>query len=138
MNELANSVTMFDFDATTGALSARKTITTLPADFKGTSYCADIKISSDGRFLYATNRGHDSIAMYRLGEKESFELIGIVPSRGKGPQNLSIMPGGKWLICANMPGDNLSVFAIAPDTGKLAPSGNTIAMPKPSCIVLGE
>ena len=138
VNELANSVTMFDFDATTGALSARKTITTLPADFKGTSYCADIKISSDGRFLYATNRGHDSIAMYRLGDKESFELIGIVPSRGKGPQNLSIMPGGKWLICANMPGDNLSVFAIAPDTGKLAPSGNTIAMPKPSCIVLGE
>jgi 6-phosphogluconolactonase len=138
VNELANSVTMFDFDAATGALSARKTITSLPADFKGTSYCADIKITPNGLFLYATNRGHDSIAMYRLGKNDAFELTGIIPSRGKGPQNISIMPGGQWLVCANMPGDNLSVFAIEPETGKLRPSGNIIEMPKPSCIVQGE
>lgn len=138
VNELANSVTMFDFDATTGALSARKTITTLPADFKGTSNCADIKITPNGLFLYATNRGHDSIAMYRLGKNDTFELTGIIPSRGKGPQNISIMPGGQWLVCANMPGDNLAVFAIEPETGKLTPSGSIIEMPKPSCIVQGE
>jgi 6-phosphogluconolactonase len=138
VNELANSVTMFDFEPGTGALSARKTITTLPADFKGTSNCADIKITPNGLFLYATNRGHDSIAMYRLGKNDAFELTGIIPSRGKGPQNISIMPGGQWLVCANMPGDNLSVFAIEPETGKLRPSGNIIEMPKPSCIVQGE
>jgi len=134
INELANSVTHFHYDPVVGFLSERQTVSTLPPDFDGTSYCADLKITPDGRFLYGTNRGHDSIAAYRIDAEGQLELIAIEPSRGKGPQNLAITPGGKWLICANMPGNNLSVFGIDPASGTLKIAGDTTALPSPSCI----
>ena len=134
INELANSVSHFHYDRATGFLSERQTVSTLPKGFDGTSYCADLKVTPDGRFLYGTNRGHDSIAAYRIGPEGQLELIGIEPSRGKGPQNLAITPGGEWLICANMPGNNLAVFGIDPATGALKAAGNTTDLPAPSCI----
>lgn len=134
INELTNTVTFFDYAADSGKLTRRQTISTLPEDFTGTSYCADLKITPDGKFLYGTNRGHDSIAMYRISDDGMLKLIGIEPSLGKGPQNLLITPDGGWLICANMPGDNVVVFSIDPKTGRLTAKGDPIAMPKPSCI----
>src|SRR5207247_9569151 len=92
----------------------RQTSSTLPGNFDGKSHCADLKITPDGRFLYGTNRGHDSIAAYRIGDDGRLTLIAIEPSLGKGPQNLAITPDGKWLLCANMPGDNVVVFRINP------------------------
>ena len=68
INELLNSVTVFDYDARSGTLSEKQTVSTLPDDFKGVSHCADVKVTPDGRYLYGTNRGHDSIAAYRVGE----------------------------------------------------------------------
>jgi len=136
INELLNSVTAFDYDAGTGTLTETQTIPTLPADFKGTSHCADVKVTPDGKFLYGTNRGHDSIAAYRIGADGKLTLVAIEPSRGKGPQNLAITPDGKWLLCANMPGNNLAVFGIDPQTGKLKPAGDTVEQPSPSCITL--
>lgn len=136
INELLNSVTAYDYDAATGALTQKQTVPTLPADFKGTSHCADVKITPDGKYLYGTNRGHDSIAAYRIGDDGTLSLVAIEPSRGKGPQNLAITPDGKWLLCANMPGNNLVVFRIDAGTGKLAPTGEPLAHPSPSCIML--
>src|SRR5262245_19532182 len=92
INELSNSVTVFDYDAAAGTLAEKQTISTLPEDFKGTSHCADVKITPDGRFLYGTNRGHDSLAAYRIGEDGRLSLVAIEPSLGKGPQNLAITP----------------------------------------------
>jgi 6-phosphogluconolactonase len=134
INELANSVTLFDYDAKSGMLIERQSISTLPAGFKGESYCADLKITPDGRYLYGTNRGHDSIAAYRLGDDGRLSLLGIQPSLGKGPQNLAITPGGELLLCANLPASNLALFRIDPHTGGLTPLGTPAALKSPSCI----
>lgn len=136
INEIANSVTAFDYDAATGALTEKQTISTLPADFTGKSYCADLKITPDGRYLYGTNRGHDSIAAYRIEDDGRLALVAIEPSLGKGPQNLAITPDGAWLICANMPGKNVAVFQIDKATGKLKSAGEPITQVSPSCIML--
>jgi 6-phosphogluconolactonase len=133
INELSNSVTLFDYDAESGRLVQRQTISTLPKEFDGKSYCADLKITPNGRFLYGTNRGHDSIAGYRIGADGRLTLIGITPSLGKGPQNLAIA-GGELLLCANMPGNNVVVFRIDPQTGGLTAIGQPVSMPSPSCI----
>jgi len=85
INELKNSVTQFDYASDTGTLTERLTISTLPADFTGTSHCADLKITPNGRFLFGTNRGHDSIAAYRIADDGKLTLIGIESSLGKGP-----------------------------------------------------
>jgi 6-phosphogluconolactonase len=136
INELLNSVTVFDYDAGSGTLTEKQTISTLPDDFKGTSYCADVKITPDGRFLYGTNRGHDSIAVYRIGEDGRLSLVAIESSRGKGPQNLAITADGQWLLCANLPGNNVAVFQTDPKTGGLKSAGEPVSQPSPSCIML--
>jgi 6-phosphogluconolactonase len=134
INELSNSITRFDYDPQSGALAERETISTLPQEFHGKSYCADLKITPNGRFLYGTNRGHDSLAMYRIGLDGRLALAGIEPSLGKGPQNLAIAPGGELLLCANMAGNNVTVFRIDPETGRLTSVGPAVSMPSPSCI----
>lgn len=134
INELAESVTLMDHDPETGFLIERQTISTLPSNFTGASYCADVKITPNGRFLYGTNRGHDSIAAYQIGDDGRLTLLEIVPSLGKGPQNLAISPAGELLLCANMPGNNVAVFRIDPVKGSLTSLGQPISVPGPSCI----
>lgn len=136
INELANSVTVFDYKAESGTLTETQTISTVPADFNGTSHCADLKITPNGRFLYGTNRGHDSIAAYRIGDDGKLTLINIEPSLGKGPQNLAILPGGETLLCANMPGNNVAAFRIDSQTGSLKSLGEPVAITSPSCIMV--
>ena len=136
INELDNSVTLIDYDSETGILIERETISTLPEGFDGTTHCADLKITPNGRFLYGTNRGHDSIAAYAIGDDGRLTLLEIEPSLGQGPQNLAITPGGELLLCANMPGDNVVVFRIDPKTGLLTPVGEPVSMPKPSCVMI--
>jgi len=134
INELKNTVTLFGYDKATGSLTERQTISTLPAEFTGTSHCADLKITPDGRFLFGTNRGHDSIAVYRIAEDGKLTLNTIQPSHGKGPQNLLITPDGQWLLCANMPGNTVIVFKIDTASGQLQAAGEPLSMPMPSCI----
>ena len=134
INELKNSVTLYNYEAAAGVLTELQTISTLPPDFKGQSYCADLKITPNGKFLYGTNRGHDSIAAYRLADDGRLTLLGIEPSLGSGPQNLVITPNGELLLCANMPGNNVVVFRINQETGALQLVGKPISIPSPSCI----
>lgn len=134
INELANTVTCFDYTAASGTLTERQTIATLPDGFSGKSYTADLKITPDGKFLYGTNRGHDSIASYRIGDDGRLTLLSIDPSLGKGPQNLLITPDGRWLLCANMPGNSVVVFGIDATNGKITANGTPVEMPMPSCI----
>ncbi len=136
INELANSVTHFKYDPQAGLLFEHDTISTLPEDFTGESYCADLKITPDGSFLYGTNRGHDSIAAYRISDNGHLTRLNITPSGGKGPQNLAITPDGTLLLCANMPGNNITTFRIDPATGLIKPVGEPLAITSPSCIML--
>ncbi len=134
INEKLNTVTFFDYAPETATLTTRQTISTLPTDFAGKSYCADVQITPDGCFLYGTNRGHDSIAAYRIGEDGTLALLGFEPSLGKGPQNLLITPDGRWILCANMRGNNVAVFQIEARSGKLTAANAPLEMPSPSCI----
>ena len=136
INELTNSVTLFDYDAKSGELTMQQSISTLPQDFAGTSHCADLKITPNGRFLYGTNRGHDSIAVYEIADDGRLTLSTIESSLGKGPQNLAITEDGKFLLCANMPGNNVAVFRIDPATGGLKSIGEPVSMTSPSCIMM--
>ena len=134
INELKNTVTYFGYESASGKLKSQQTISTLPADFDGVTHTADLKITPDGKFLYCTNRGHDSIAAYRIADDGMLSLIRIEPSLGKGPQNLLITPDGKWLLCANMPGNNVVVFRIDSKSGKLTATGDPVTVPMASCI----
>lgn len=134
INEHANTVTVFDWNASGGTLKEKQTIATLPKDFTGKSHTADLKITPDGKHLYGTNRGHDSLASYRVAEDGTLALIAIQPSGGKGPQNLLVTPDGRWLLCANMTGNNVTVFRIDPATGSIAPHGAPVEVPMASCI----
>jgi len=136
INETANSITSFSYESKTGVLIERQTIATVPEDFDGTSHTADLKITPDGRFLYGTNRGHDSIAAYRIGADGRLTLLEIEPSLGKGPQNLAITSGGELLLCANMPGGNVVVFRIDSRTGRLSSAGEPLTVTMPSCIMI--
>ena len=138
INELANTITVFDWSTTDGTLKEKQTIATLPKDFTGKSYTADLKITPDGKYLYGTNRGHDSLASYRIAEDGTLTLLTIQPSGGKGPQNLLITPEGRWLLCANMPGNNVVVFKIDAASGSITLNGTPVEVPMPSCISLME
>lgn len=136
INELKNSVTLFDYAKETGVMTERQTISTLPNDFTGVSHCADVKVTPDGRFLFGTNRGHDTIASYKIADDGSLSLIAITPSLGKGPQNLAITGKGEYLICANMPGNNIAVFRIDGTSGAIKSVGEPTTLNSPSCIRL--
>jgi len=136
VNELDNTVAAYDIEATSGRLVERQVISTLPPDFTGTTKTADVKLTPDGRFLYATNRGHDSIAGYAIGEDGELSLVEIVSSRGAGPQNLAVTPDGGLLLVANMEGDSLALFRIAAASGRLTALGDPVAVTKPSSIAI--
>ena len=136
INELLNTITVFDYNSSNGRLTETQTIATLPEDFDGTSHTADVKLTPDGRFAYGTNRGHDSLACYRVLENGTLELIEIIESRGGGPQNLAVSPDGSVLICANMAGGNVALFRINNKTGKLTTLGELIEVTAPSCIMI--
>lgn len=134
INELANTVTVFEWSPDKATLREKQTLSTLPQDFTGKSYTADLKLTPDGKFLYGTNRGHDSIASYRIAADGTLTLLGIQPSGGKGPQNLLVTPDGKWLLCANMPGNNIVVFKVDAASGAILPHLTPVEIPMPSCI----
>jgi 6-phosphogluconolactonase len=134
INELANTITLFDWNAADGTLKEKQSTATLPKDFTGKSYTADLKITPNGKHLYGTNRGHDSLASYRIAEDGTLTLLTIQPSGGKGPQNLLITPDGRWLLCANMPGNNVVVFQIDTASGAITAKGEPVEVPMASCI----
>lgn len=134
INELDSTITMFDYDSASGALYEQQIIGTLPETLDGITHCADLKITPDGRFLYGTNRGHDSIAAYAIDDRGRLSLIGIESSGAAQPQNLAITSNGQFLLCANMAGNRVVVFQIDAVTGRIAPTGEGVEIPMPSCI----
>lgn len=133
--ELSSRVTAFEYDAMRGALKAIQTLPTLPADYKGINSTAEIRTTPDGRFLYVSNRGHDSIAMYAVEQNTGkLALLGFEPTRGETPRNFNIDPTGTYLLAANQKSDNVTVFKINKETGRLAFTGSEIAVPKAICV----
>ena len=134
INELKQTVTAFRYRAKRGQLKTLQTISTVPHAVEGNS-TAEVLVHPSGRFLYGSNRGHNSIAMFRIDEKSGkLTALGHEPTRGSTPRNFGIDPTGQFLLAANQQTDNVAVFRINQDTGKLKFTGNKIQLSKPVCV----
>ena len=134
--EIANEVMAFHWDAGKGTLTQFQSVKTLAEGFKDPSTAAEIAVHANGRFLYATNRGEDSIVVYAIDPK-SGELTfkQRVPSGGKVPRYFSFDPSNKWIIVSNQDGANVSVFSVDAKTGELAAKGAPVPLVKPMAVV---
>ena len=118
INEMANTVTAFDYDAEKGVLKPVQTIDTLPKDFKGQSWTAEVVVHPTGKFVYGSNRGHNSIAVFTVDPKTgTLTAAGHQAKDIKTPRNFIVDPTGKYLLVANQDGDSVIVFQINPETG---------------------
>ncbi|HEX9660529.1 MAG TPA: lactonase family protein, partial [Rhodothermales bacterium] len=141
VNELDLTVTAFQYDGERGALSIIQTISTLPGDVEDGYSGADIHVHPTGRFLYASNRGHDTIAVFAIdSDSGRLTAVGYEPTRGRTLRNFAIDPTGRFLLVANQDSDSVVVFGIDQETGGLTPTGETANVPSPVCIrfVQGE
>ncbi len=130
VNELDNTVTAFRGTKCIGSVS------TLPADFDGESHTAEIRVHPSGRFLYASNRGHDSIAVFSIdGADGKLTPLEHTPTGGKIPRNFNIDPTGRYLLAANQESSSIVVFRIDPESGLLNPTGRSVSVPSPVCIL---
>ena len=135
INELDNTMTVFEYDEKTGALKTIQTETTLPADFKDTSYCADVHVLPSGKFVYGSNRGHNSIVIFAIDPNTGkLTLVGHEPTQGDHPRNFAIDPTETFLLVANQNNDNIVPFRIDPDKGTLTPTGHITTVSMPVCI----
>jgi len=135
INEMQSSITAFSYDAELGVLRKLQTISTLPKDFAGSNDDAEIQVHPSGKFLYASNRGHDSIAVFAIDQsKGTLTLVEDVPTRGKTPRNFEIDPTGSRLFAANEKSNNIVIFRINAQSGRLTPTGQVLDVPSPVCV----
>lgn len=136
INEIDLTITSLAYDEKLGTLKEIQTVPTLPTGVSGASNsCADIHVSPNGKFLYGSNRGHNSIVSYKIDEKTGrLEYIEHVSTGGKKPRNFAIEPNGKFLLVANQDSDNIVVFRIDEKTGKLKSTGSAAQVPVPVCL----
>jgi 6-phosphogluconolactonase len=136
INEIGSSLTVFSYDAKHGALKEIQTVPTLPEKFEGQNYCAHVLVHPSGRFVYGSNRGHDSIAVYAADSKSGkLTLVEHQPTQGKTPRNFAMDPTGSWLLAENQGSDSVVVFQIDGQTGRLKPTGQTVTVGAPVCAV---
>jgi len=136
INEIASTIVAFDYDPARGSLAPRQTISTLPAGFTGTSSAAEIRIHPQGRFLYGSNRGHDSLASFVIDPVTGgLSPLETVPCGGRGPRHFAFSPDGNWLVCAHQESDSLTSFRVDAATGRLTPTGHSISVGTPVCVL---
>ncbi len=136
LNEMGGSVTSFSYDASAGTLHRLQTISSVPKDFKGHNDSAEIVTDHHGKFLYASNRGPDNIAVFAIDPaKGTLKLVEHVPTKGKAPRNFAVDPTGQYLFVANQESNNIVVFRIDPTSGRLTDTGQLMNVPSPVCIV---
>jgi 6-phosphogluconolactonase len=135
MNEMQSSVVAYSYDPTSGALHELQTISALPKGFSGENTAAEIEIHPSGKFLFASNRGDDSIAVFAIDSQTGLLThVETEPTRGKTPRNFAIDPTGSWLLAANQDSDNIVVFRIDQKTGRLKSTGDVLQVQSPVCL----
>lgn len=135
INELNSTMTAYDYDAARGALTTKQTLPTLPPDFKNPSTTAEVRVHPNGKFLYGSNRGHDSIAVFAIApENGRLTPVEIVPSGGKTPRNFALSPDGKWLVCGHQDTPIVTVFRVDADTGRLTRTDHSAEVPSCVCV----
>ena len=135
-NELDSTISAFAFDPDAGAATALHSLSTLPADFAGNNTTAEIAMHPTGRFVYVSNRGHDSIAMYAIDEATGrLTSLGNEHSGGREPRGFGVDPTGAFLLAGNQHTDTLVTFRIDAQTGRLTPTGQMTSVPSPVCVL---
>jgi len=135
INEMKSTVTAFSYDKSKGTLKETQSVSTLPADFKGRSSTAEVQVHPSGKFLYGSNRGHDSIAIFTVDQKTGMLTAdGNVSTQGKTPRNFRMDPSCKYLFAANQDAGGVVVFKIDEKTGNLTPTGDKLDIPFPVCV----
>ncbi len=135
VNELDATVTAFHWDGTAGTMKPFATVPGAPKGFEGTNTAAEIVAHPSGRFLYSSNRGHDSIAVFTLDADGKPEPVQHQSTGGRAPRNFTLDPSGRFLVAANQDSDNILAFRVDPDTGRLTPTGSEIAVAAPVCVL---
>jgi 6-phosphogluconolactonase len=135
INEINSTVTALAYDAARGTLKPLESVSTLPEGFEGKSTTAEVAIHPSGKFLYGSNRGHDSIAAFAIdAETGKLRPIGHEPTQGKSPRNFAMDPTGTYLLAANQDTGNVVVFRIDAQSGKLQATGHSIQVAAPVCV----
>jgi 6-phosphogluconolactonase len=135
IDEMKSTITEFSYDPANGVLNRLRAISTIPAGFKNENDAAEVAVHPSGKFLYASNRGLDSIAVFSVNPSSgSLRLLAQVPTLGKTPRNFSIDPTGTYLFVANQDSDNVVRFRINANTGLLSPTGQVLQVPSPVCV----
>jgi 6-phosphogluconolactonase len=135
INELNSTIGALEYDAGRGRFSLIETVPTVPPAIRDENYPADLHFGPDGRFLYGSNRGHDSIVIYSVdGTTGRLTLVGHQPCGGKTPRNFAIDPTGRWLLVANQNSDSIAVFQIDQQSGTLSDSGRRLEVGTPMCV----
>lgn len=134
INELDSTITAFSYDASRGALEEIQVIPTLPMGYTDQNYPAEVQVHASGRFVFGSNRGHDSIAIYRVDtETGRLSVVDHQHTSGRWPRNFGQAPGGKWMIAGNNNTDNILIYHLDDASGRLKATGQTLACPAPIC-----
>jgi 6-phosphogluconolactonase len=135
ITECSSQIYVLDYDANKGALAPRQTLTTVPEGYDGFSAGADIHLSSDGKFLYASIRGQNTIAVYAVDDATGeLTFVASASTQGETPRNFAIDPTGRYLLAANQDSDSVVVFRIDQESGTLTPTGESYSIPSPVCL----
>jgi 6-phosphogluconolactonase (cycloisomerase 2 family) len=135
LQEEASTLVVFDYDAVNGRLTAKQTLSTLPHGFAGTDFTSEVVVAADGRFVYAANRLHDSIAYFSVGPSGTLTLEGEEWTRGDYPRSFTIDPTGNFLFSCNQRGDAVATFRVNRQTGALAFTGQYTHVGTPAIVV---
>ncbi len=136
INELANTIAAYDYASASGALTPRQIVSTLPAGFTAPTTTAEVRVHPNGKFLYGSNRGHDSIAVFAIDAAQgTLTPLEIVETGGKTPRNFALSPDGKWLVCGHQDTAFISVFRVDAATGRLTRSEHSGVGPSSVCIL---
>jgi 6-phosphogluconolactonase len=136
INELSSTITAFGWDPNRGVLTDGPTTSTLPSSFTGANTTAEIAVHPSGRFVYGSNRGHDSIAVFGAAARTgALAAVGHVPTGGRTPRNFALDPEGRWLVAANQNSSSLVVFRVNEKTGMLDRTGDPTVIPMPVCVL---
>ena len=132
---MGTTITAYRFDASQGALNPLQTISSIPKTFTKLDESAEIEVAPSGKFLYASNRGHDSIAVFAIDPASGMlTLVEYAPTKGASPRSFEIAPRGKLLFAANEKSDNIVLFRIDPRSGRLTPTGKVLNISQPVCV----
>ena len=135
IDELASTITVFGYDAAKGALQTLQTVSTLPAGSSAANTAAEVALTPDGRWLYGSNRGHDSLALFSVAADGRLTAAGHFPAGGRTPRHFAIDPSGRWLLVAHQGSDSITIFRVDGATGRLSAAGPALPLSKPVCLL---